>query len=101
MWSGGCDCGQQSGGCVCARSNVEVLQVAALQVGIRQTQERRPVVNISLPQLRDVPSFAVSSETSVTSGILSGITSVYRIRQVYTDCTDLIYYKPTIDFLLE
>jgi hypothetical protein len=33
MWSEGCDCGQQSGGRVCARSNVEVLEVATLQVG--------------------------------------------------------------------
>lgn len=37
MWSEGRDCGQQRGGRVCARSNVEVLEVAALQVGIRQT----------------------------------------------------------------
>jgi hypothetical protein len=73
------------GGRVCARSNVEVLQVAALQVVIRQTRERRPVVNMSLPQLRDVLSFAISSETSFKSGVLDGITSVYHIRQVYSD----------------
>jgi hypothetical protein len=34
-------------GDVCARSNVEVLEVATLQVGIRQTHERRPAVNMS------------------------------------------------------
>jgi hypothetical protein len=47
MWSEGRDCGQQRGGRVCARNNVEVLEVAALQVGIRQTHERRPGVNMS------------------------------------------------------
>jgi len=47
MWSEGCDCGQQSGGRVCAPSNVKVLEVAILQAGIRQTHERRPGVNIS------------------------------------------------------
>lgn len=47
MWPEVCDCGQHSGGRVCARSNVEVLEVATLQVGIRQTHERRPGVNMS------------------------------------------------------
>ena len=51
-------------GCVCARSNVEVLQVAVLRVGIRQTHERRAVVNMSLPQMLNVLSFAVSFGTS-------------------------------------
>lgn len=47
MWSEGCDCGQQSGGRVCALCNMEVLEVATLQVGIRQTHVRRPGVNMS------------------------------------------------------